>query len=81
MKAALDHPEMIAGIERMCTDIMRAAPGKVFAKTGAEGSYGLSLMGKGIGIAIKIEDGTPRALNPVVIEVLRQYGILKQDAL
>lgn len=81
MRAALDHPEMIAGDERICTDLMRAAPGRIFAKTGAEGSYGLSLVGRGIGIAIKIEDGNPRALNPVVVEVLRQYDILKPDAL
>ena len=52
-----------------------------FAKTGAEGSYGLSLMGRGVGIAIKVEDGNPRALNPVVIEVLRQYGILGGETL
>ena len=81
IKAALDHPEMIAGDERICTDVMRAAPGRVFAKTGAEGSYGLSLIGKGVGIAIKIEDGNPRALNPTVVEVLRQYGVLSADDL
>jgi len=81
MKAVLDHPEMIAGDERICTDVMRLAPRKVFAKAGAEGSYGLSLMERGLGIAIKIEDGNPRALNPVVIEVLRQYEILEGEAL
>ncbi len=81
MKAAIDHPEMIAGDERICTDLMRAVPGDVFAKTGAEGGYGISLMGKGIGIAIKIEDGNPRAMNPSVIEVLRQLGILQGGVL
>ncbi len=81
MKAVLDHPEMIAGDQRICTDVMRAALRKVFAKTGAEGSYGLSLMDRGVGIAIKIEDGNSRALNPVVVEVLRQYEILKGGAL
>lgn len=81
MKAAIDHPEMIAGDERICTDLMRAVPGQVFAKTGAEGNFGISLMGKGIGIAIKIEDGNPRAMNPSVIEVLRQLGILQGDVL
>lgn len=81
MKAVLDHPEMIAGDKRICTDVMRAAPRKVFAKGGAEGSYGLSLMERGVGIAIKIEDGNPRALNPVVVEVLRQYEILKGETL
>jgi L-asparaginase II len=81
MKAVLEHPEMIAGDERICTDIMRAAERKVFAKAGAEGCYGLSLMGRGLGVAIKIEDGNPRALNPVVVEVLRQYEILEEEAL
>jgi len=81
MKSVLDHPEMIAGDERICTDVMRMAPRKVFAKAGAEGSYGLSLMERGLGIAIKIEDGDPRALNPVVVEVLRQYEILEGEAL
>ncbi len=81
MRAVLDHPEMIAGDERICTDIIRAAERKVFAKAGAEGCYGLSLMERGIGIAIKIEDGNPRALNPVVVEVLRQYKILGEEAL
>jgi L-asparaginase II len=38
-------------------------------------------MERGLGIAIKIEDGNPRALNPVVVEVLRQYEILKGEAL
>jgi len=81
MQAVLDHPEMIAGDQRICTDVMRAAPGKLFAKTGAEGSYGLSLMGRGIGISIKIDDGSARGLNPTVVEVLRQYGILQGEAL
>jgi L-asparaginase II len=81
MGAAIAHPEMIAGDQRICTDIMRAAPGKVFAKVGAEGSYGLSLMGQGIGIGIKIEDGSNRGLHPVVVEVLRQMRILDERAL
>ena len=81
MKAALDHPEMIAGDQRICTDIMRALPGKIFAKTGAEGSYGLSFMGQGVGIAVKIEDGSNRGLHPTVIEVLRQMNCLDEKAL
>jgi len=81
MKAVLDHPEMIAGDERICTDIMRAAERNIFAKAGAEGCYGLSLMGRGLGVAIKIEDGNPRALSPVVVEVLKQYKILGEEAL
>lgn len=78
MKAILNHPEMIAGDERICTDIMRTLPGKVFAKTGAEGGYALSIIDKGLGVGIKIEDGNNRVLLPVVIETLNQLGLLHE---
>ena len=81
MDAALSHPEMIAGDERVCTDVMRALGKKVFAKTGAEGGYALSLMEKGWGVAIKIEDGSGRALSPAVVETLSQLGIAGGDEL
>lgn len=81
MNAALSHPEMIAGDERVCTDIMRTLKKKVFAKTGAEGGYALSLMEKGWGVAIKIEDGSNRALSPVVIETLSHLGMVTGDEL
>lgn len=81
MEAALTYPEMIAGDERICTEVMRALGKKVFAKTGAEGGYALSLMEKGWGVAIKIEDGGGRALSPVVIETLGQLGIADEAAL
>ena len=74
MDAALSHPEMIAGDERVCTDVMRALGKKVFAKTGAEGGYALSLMEKGWGVAIKIEDGSGRALSPAVVETLSHWA-------
>ena len=78
MDAILSHPEMIAGDERICTDIMRLLGKKVFAKTGAEGGYAMSLMEKGWGIAIKIEDGNNRAMNPVVIDSLKQLKIVTE---
>ncbi len=76
IEAILSCPEMIAGDERVCTDIMRALGKKVFAKTGAEGGYAMSLMEKGWGVAIKIEDGNNRAMQPVIIETLKQLEIL-----
>jgi L-asparaginase II len=81
MDAALSHPEMIAGDERVCTDIMRVLKKKVFAKTGAEGGYALGLMEKGWGVAIKIEDGSGRALSPAVIETLSQLGMVTGEEL
>jgi L-asparaginase II len=79
MEAALSHPEMIAGSERICTDIMTTLGEKVFAKTGAEGGYAMSLMEKGWGVGIKIEDGNNRALYPVIVETLRQLQVLSRE--
>lgn len=76
MEAIFSHPEMIAGDERICTDIMRVLGKKVFAKTGAEGGYTMSLMEQGWGVAIKIEDGNNRAMEPVIIETLQQLEIV-----
>ena len=76
MNAARACPEMIAGDERLCTDIMRVAGESIFAKTGAEGGYALTLFGQGLGAAVKIEDGNARALGPVIIELLHHLGIL-----
>jgi L-asparaginase II len=81
MAACLAHPEMIAGTGRLCTRIMQAAPGRVLAKTGAEGSYALAIPGRGLGVALQIEDGAPRALGPAVCEVLHLLGVLDHASL
>jgi L-asparaginase II len=81
MSAACTHPEMVAGDERICTDIMRLAGKSVFSKTGAEGGYALALFDKSWGVALKIEDGNQRALGPAVIELLQQLGALSDAAL
>jgi L-asparaginase II len=80
MAAALAHPEMIAGDDRVCTETMRLGNRKFFAKTGAEASYGLAFLDRGLGLAFKVEDGSARAIEPVVVEVLRQAGALPPEA-
>jgi L-asparaginase II len=54
------HPELVAGGGRACTLLMRALPG-VIAKTGAEGVYAAALSARGLGLALKVEDGAGRA--------------------
>ena len=68
---------MVAGDERICTDIMRIAGKSIFAKTGAEGGYALTLFDKGWGAALKIDDGNQRALGPAVIELLSSWGFFQ----
>ena len=59
-------PEMVSGTLGFCTALMRAAPGAFVAKGGAEGCYAVGLRGRGLGLAMKIEDGSPRAVPAVV---------------
>ncbi len=77
MKNSIKYPELIAGDERICTELMRVES-NIFAKVGADGSYGIAAFKNKIGIAIKIESGNMKALNVVVIELLKQLGILSE---
>ncbi len=83
INAMTEYPEMIGGTRgRLDTDLMRVARGQIISKVGAEGVHLLGVLPnrrypRGLGVAIKIEDGdTRRARDPVVIETLRQLGLL-----
>lgn len=82
------YPELIGGTsERLDTEIMRAAPGRLVSKVGAEGVYTAGILPceewpRGLGLALKIEDGDDRRARPtVVVESLRQLGVLKDESL
>ncbi len=83
--AMMEYPEMVAGDGRLDTDLMRAAPRRVVSKGGAEGYHGMGIVtqdGPALGVAIKIGDGDGRrGVHPVVIETLRQMGVLDDAAL
>ena len=86
--AMTSHPELIGGTsERLDTEIMRAAPGRLVSKVGAEGVYTVGVLPckdwpRGLGLAIKIEDGDDHRARPtVVVESLRQLGILANESL
>jgi L-asparaginase II len=80
----MSHPEMIGGEEpkRLDTLLMHALRGRIVSKIGAEGVYTAGVLPSprwkhGLGIALKIEDGSDRRARPVAaLEVLRQLEIL-----
>src|SRR5262249_48473594 len=88
VNAMIEYPEMVGGTrDHLDTDLMLAAESGIISKVGAEG---VQLLGvkpnerfpKGLGVAIKVEDGDiRRARDPVVIETLRQLGLLNDDQL
>ena len=71
-RAMLSHPDLVAGEGRFDTELMRRSHGQVLSKGGAEGIQCLSRVGEGLGVAIKVEDGSRRAKQAVALHVLRQ---------
>jgi len=73
------HPEHVAGEGRLDTILMRRLRGAVVSKAGAEGMHAIAHLKRGIGIAVKISDGSRRALKPAVLAVLTQLALLTDD--
>ena len=74
--AMVDHPEFVAGTDRLDTDLMRAAGKRLIAKVGAEGFYCAGVPEMKIGVALKVEDGARRAAEPALIAVLHRMDAL-----
>lgn len=84
VQAMRSHPEMVGGSGgRLETELMRLKPNTLVAKAGAEGYFALGISREegGWGVAIKMEDGSPRGRSPVVIETLYQLGLLSREDL
>jgi L-asparaginase II len=67
------HPELIRGPGSPDTELMRTLPGWI-AKGGAEGLL-CGASPEGLGLALKIEDGTWRAARPAVAAFLERMGL------
>ncbi|MEO8132521.1 MAG: asparaginase [Betaproteobacteria bacterium] len=74
------HPELVSGERRSDQLLMQTGQGDWATKVGAEGVQGIAVRSRGIGIAIKIADGSTRALYSVMVSVLQQLGLLPDPA-
>jgi L-asparaginase II len=72
-----EYPEYASGSRRDEAALMRAVPG-LMCKIGAEGVYAAGLA-DGRGVAVKVEDGSPRASSVAIAAALRRLG-LEYDA-
>ena len=67
------HPEFVAGNGLLDTALMRSR-GAIVTKIGAEAVHAVALPAKGWGVAIKVEDGSDRAMGPATVAVLEALG-------
>lgn len=76
LHAMRTRPQLVGGTERFDTVLAEDTGGAVVAKVGAEGVHSLAIPERGIGIALKAEDGAPRAQYPAVLRLLQRLGVL-----
>jgi L-asparaginase II len=79
-RAMRDHPVNVGGPGRFDTDLIQTTGGRVLAKAGAEGVHGVSVPERGLGLAIKVDDGSDRGYRLVVLTLLRRLGLLDDAA-
>ncbi len=78
--AMANEPYLVAGKGRFCTRVIGALGQAALVKTGAEGVYCATLTDKKLGVAIKIDDGSRRAAEAVMIRLLQNLDIITDRA-
>lgn len=73
--AMMAHPELVEGVGGTDTELMQAVPG-IVVKIGADGVCVAILPKRGLGIALKIEDGAARAKEAAIAALLVRLGVL-----
>ncbi|HMS03730.1 MAG TPA: asparaginase [Gemmatimonadaceae bacterium] len=76
VRAMTSHPHLVGGTARFDTLLMQAGGGRIIAKIGAEGVHTVGWLDRGLGLALKVEDGSPRAQFPAVLAALQAIGAL-----
>lgn len=76
LRAMRTEPHMVAGNGRFCTELMRLIGASAVVKTGAEGVFTAVLTKQGLGVALKIDDGAPRAAEVAIGALMVHLGVL-----
>jgi len=77
--AMMTHPLLVAGEGRSCTRLMEEMGQRAAIKTGAEAVFAAIVPEHRIGVAVKIADGTTRASEAVIAQILVALGLLEDD--
>ncbi|HUS55080.1 MAG TPA: asparaginase [Thermohalobaculum sp.] len=75
-EAMAAHPVLVSGEGRPVTNLMRACSGRAMVKSGAEGVFIAILPSRGLGIALKVDDGSGRGSQAAIAALLARYGAL-----
>lgn len=76
--AMIAFPQYVAGTGEFDSALIRAADGRVVAKSGAEGVCGLADAATGTGLVLKVVDGAARACPPAALAIARELHLLDE---
>ena len=76
-------PELLAGPKRLSTLICRHSDGEIIVKGGSEGVFSGLMPSKGLGLAMKIDDGAQRAADCLLVQLINSLfpGALKDPTM
>jgi L-asparaginase II len=74
--AMSQNPFLVGGTDRFDSLLIAETGGKVVSKVGAEGVHCALIADRGIGVAIKVEDGAQRAQVPALVRLLQELDAL-----
>jgi L-asparaginase II len=78
-KAITNEPLYIAGHGSVVSELNEVTKGAILAKTGAEGIVTAALPEQGLGIAVKIADGSSRARSVALLAILDYLDALSEE--
>lgn len=78
-RAMTSYPELISGPQGFDTRLMALTEGGLVSKSGAEGIQCIGRVGEGMGVAIKVADGSKRAKYAIAVFLLKQLGWITPD--
>lgn len=79
--AMVAHPENVSGHGQLVTDLMIVGDGRIVAKSGAEGLLCFALPEAGLGVAIRVLDGSFRSHTVIAARVLQELGAVPENAI
>lgn len=81
LQAMTEHPDLVAGKDRLDTILMQAANGKIMSKVGAEGVYIAVIPKHDTVLALKAEDGNLRAAQAALHALLERHRLAEGHVL
>ena len=73
-------PQLVSGTGRSCADLIQGSNDRTVVKTGAEGVFTAVLPERGLGVALKIDDGAARGAETAMARLLVLLGVADEAA-